>query len=55
VPSAAWAAVTRHVPELVKERDVPLTEQPVAVPLVAENVIAPEPDPPVVVNVSGAL
>jgi hypothetical protein len=56
-PALAWAAVTRHVPDtFVGTLSVaPLTEHPVAVPLVTLYVIAPLPLPPVDANVIEVL
>lgn len=51
--SAALVAVTMQVPTPVVLRLDPLTAQPVAVPLVTENVTAPVPEPPAVVSANG--
>ncbi len=53
VASAALVAVTVQVPAVVTLRSDPVTVQPVAVPSVATNVMAPAPEPPVVVSGSG--
>jgi hypothetical protein len=53
VMDAAFVAVTKHVPTLVTVNEAPDTVQPVAVPFVTLKVIAPVPDPPLVVSVSG--
>jgi hypothetical protein len=51
--SAAFVAVTLHVPNDVELSEPLEIEQPVAVPFVAENVTAPSPVPPVVVSSNG--
>jgi hypothetical protein len=53
VMEAAFVAVTMHVPTLVTVNELADTTQPVAVPFVTLKVIAPVPDPPLVVSVSG--
>src|SRR5665213_2347941 len=52
VVEAAFVAVTMQVPTLETVSELPDTVQPVAVPFVALNVTAPEPEPPLVVRVS---
>ena len=48
--SAAFVAVTIHVPAEVNDNVEPATEHPVAVPLDAIYETAPVPDPPEVVR-----
>jgi hypothetical protein len=52
VDSAALVAVTTQVPALEAESELPLTAQPLAVPLVTVYVSAPEPEPPLVASES---
>ena len=52
VLSAAFVAVTVHVPCDVYESVDPATEQPAVPAVVTANVTAPVPDPPVVVSES---
>src|ERR1700722_955927 len=55
VESAAFVAVTMHVPALVARNTLSLTAHPVAVPSVTLKLTAPVPEPPLTASATGWL